>query len=97
MAVEQLAQWESLDESTVLLWAPNTSRAYLIGLGRPIAELLLVDDIDIADGDSDRLICPCGRDGLVEIGSGHSARIVTIEYLSEQRTAELLGGEGTVL
>jgi hypothetical protein len=92
MPVEQLAEWEPIDASSFLLWAPNESRAHLIRRGRPIEELLWVDDIDLADVDSDRLICPCGRDGVVEISSGRSARIIAIEYLSEQRTAELLGG-----
>jgi hypothetical protein len=88
--VEQLAEWDSLDDSTLLLWAPGTSRAYLLRLGRPLGDLTLVDDIDIADGDQDRMICPCGRDGVVEGRSGQSARILAIEYLTEQRTAELL-------
>ena len=95
--VEQLADWEPLDESTLLLWTHGATRAHLLRLGRPLEELLLADDVDLADADSDRLICPCGRDGVVDFISGRSARIIAIEYLSEQRTAELLGGRSTVL
>lgn len=95
--VEQLAEWEPLDERSMLVWAQGETRAYLVQIGRPMEELYLVDDIDLADVDSDRLICPCGHDGVVDMASGRSARITSIEYLSEQRTAEMLGEPTIVL
>ena len=97
IAVESLAEWESIDERTVLLWAPEATRAYLIRLTRPIEGLMQVEEVEVADVDSDRLICACGRDGILDALSGRSSRIASIEYLSEQRTAELLGPPSTIL
>lgn len=55
-------------------------------------ELFLADEIDVVDGDLDRLICPCGQDAIgIEALPGGSARISSIEHLSEKRTVELLG------
>ena len=95
--VESLAEWESINESTLLLWAPEATRAYLIHLTRPIQDLMQVEEVEVADGDSDRLICGCGRDGVFDAVSGGSSRIASIEYLSEQRTAELLGPPSLIL
>jgi hypothetical protein len=95
--VESLAEWESVDDSTVLLWAPGATRAFLLRLTRPIQYLTQLQEVEIADGDSDRMICACGRDGIVDALSGRSARFASIEYLSEQRTAELLGPASSIL
>jgi hypothetical protein len=95
--VEALAEWESINDSTLLLWAPEATRAYLIRLTSPIDDLMEAQEVDLADVDSDRLICACGRDGVLDALSGHSARIASIEYLSEQRTAEFLGPPSSIL
>lgn len=95
--VESLAEWESIDDRTLLLWAPEATRAYLIRLTSPIQDLTQVEEVEVADVDSDRLICACGRDGLLDALSGRSSRIASIEYLSEQRTAELLGPPSAIL
>ncbi|HKZ74882.1 MAG TPA: DUF6491 family protein [Steroidobacteraceae bacterium] len=96
--VESLAEWEPLDDRTLLLRAPDAIRGHLLGLGRPISSLSMSDEIDVVDGDLDRLICPCGHDEiLVEELPGSAAPIASIEYLSEKRTAELLGVRSTIL
>jgi hypothetical protein len=95
--VESLAEWESIDDSTVLLWAPGATRAFLLRLRRPIQDLTQLQEVEIADGDDDRMICACGKDGIVDALTGRSARFASIEYLSEQRTAELLGPPSSIL
>lgn len=87
--VQNLGEWEPLDESRLLLWSAQASRAHLLRLSRPITALPLTDDIDISDADLDQLICACGHDSVVATGRG-PVLIVSIEYLSAKRTAELL-------
>jgi hypothetical protein len=90
--VEELAEWEPLDERSLLLSAPETPRAHLITLATPIEDLRSAGDIEVIDGDLDGFICPNGVDAIiVEDCSCASTSIASIEYLSEKQTAELLG------
>ena len=87
-----LQNWEPVNDRTVLIWAGHETRAHLVRLDRPLSGLTAAPIIDLVDGDHDRSISPCGHDGI-KIGDGQGdgtvARIVSIEYLSYRRTAEL--------
>ena len=85
--VADLGQWEPLDERTLLVWAPNSARARLIRLSRPVQALPSTDIVSIIDGDQDDLISPCGHDTVMV--NGDMAEIISIRSLSEQETAEL--------
>ncbi len=92
IGVERLAVWEPLDESTLLLQAPGERRAHLLRLATPIVGLMLTQELEVADGDLDGLICPGGMDTISTAPpSGEPATITSIEYLTERQTAELLG------
>ena len=96
--VEALSEWEPLDDRSLLLSAPGSSRSHLITLATPINELTQASEIDVIDGDLDGFICPNSVDGiLVEECLCASASIASIEYLSEKRTAELRQEPPTVL
>ncbi|HTT01316.1 MAG TPA: DUF6491 family protein [Steroidobacteraceae bacterium] len=87
MRIEDLGQWEPLDAQTLLVWASHSSRAHLLRLRKPLAGLMDTDVVALIDGDHDELISPCGHDALMV--DEDAAEIISIEYLSEQRTAEL--------
>ena len=81
--------WEPVSDQAVLIWTTRSERAYLVRLDRQLHGLAAAAVIDLVDGDHDRSISPCGRDGIT-IGDreGVVARIVSIELLSAKRTAE---------
>ena len=87
-----LENWEPVNDRTVLIWTGRDIRAHLVRLSRPLAGLSAAEVIDLVDGDHDRRISACGRDG-VAIGGGQGdgtlARIVSIELLSYRRTMQL--------
>ena len=85
--VEDLGQWEPLDERTLLVWAPNSAHARLLRLSRRIEALPGTDMISIIDGDHDDLISPCGHD--VVMVNGDMSEIASIRSLSEKETAQL--------
>ena len=90
----RLANWEPLDDRTVLIWTEHSSRASLVKLARPLDGLTSAEVISLVDRDGDGTISPCGHDA-VTIGYGESdaVRIVSIRLLSERRTAALDEGE----
>lgn len=90
-----LDNWEPLDDHTVLVWTLHSVRAHLLKLETPILGLADADIIHLVDGDHDRLISACGRDGIAVVddaGVWQVARVVSIELLSKKRTAELESG-----
>ena len=84
---EDLGQWEPLDDRTLLVWAPHSTRAHLIRLGSALAGLMETEAVAVIDGDHDEVISPCGHDAIMV--DDDAAEITSIEYLSEKRTAEL--------
>jgi hypothetical protein len=88
LRVADLESWEPLDERTVLVWAPDATRAHLLRLSQPLAALEGSPMLTFIDGDHDGAITACGHDGVMVQGS-RRARIVSITYLSEKRTVEL--------
>jgi hypothetical protein len=96
--VEDLSEWQPLDDRSILLSAPGNPRSHLLTLAAPIDDLVLAGDIEIVDGDLNGLICADGVDEIfVEECSCSSAKISSIDYLSEKRTAELLAGSAVTL
>jgi hypothetical protein len=90
LRVEELGNWEPVDDSALLIWAPGASRAHLIHLTHPVQGLSGAAILILIDGDHDGRITACGHDGImVGDGQGGTARIKAIEYLSEKHTAEL--------
>ena len=86
----RLANWEPLDNRTVLIWTAQSSRASLVTLARPLDGLTSAEVISLVDRDGDGAITACGRDA-VTIGHDESdaVRIVSIRLLSERRTVAL--------
>jgi hypothetical protein len=96
--VEDLSEWQPLDDRSILLSAPGNPRSHLITLAAPINDLLLAGDIEIVDGDLNGMICADGVDAIfVEECACSSAKISSIDHLSEKRTAELLAGPAVTL
>lgn len=89
----RLANWEPLDNRTVLVWTTHSLRASLVKLARPLDGLTSADIISLVDRDGDGTISACGRDA-VTIGDDESdaVRIVSIRLLSERRTVALDDG-----
>ena len=94
LLAKTLDNWEPLDDRTVLIWTRHSARAHLLRLATPIFGLAEADVIHFVDGDRDRLISPCGRDGIAidDAGAWQVGWIVSIELLSKKRTAELDSG-----
>jgi hypothetical protein len=96
--VQDLAEWEPLGERSILLFVPGSGRSRVLVLAMPIEGLPLAGDIEMVDGDLDGFICPGGIDGIYVRDCGCASRnIVSIENLTEQQTAELLGQSPLVL
>ena len=83
-----LANWEPVDEQALLVWTLHDSRAHLVRLDHPIAGLLDAATIFLVTPSTYPKICACGPEELMVPGVG-AARIISVEYLSEKRTAEL--------
>jgi hypothetical protein len=96
--VQDLAEWEPLDERSILLFVPDSRRSRLLVLAMPVEGLSLAGDIEIIDGDLDGFICPGAVDVIYVPDCGcASASIASIEPLTETQTAELLGESALIL
>jgi len=84
----RLAYWEPVDQQALLVWTRHDSRAHLVRLDHPIPGLLDAATIFLVTRSTDPKICACGPDELLVPGAG-AARIISVQYLSEKRTAEL--------
>jgi Family of unknown function (DUF6491) len=84
----RLANWEPVDEQTLLVWTLHDSRAHLVTLDHPIQGLLDAATIVLITPSTYPNICACGLEELMVPGGG-AARITSVQYLSEKRTAEL--------
>lgn len=85
---ERLASWEPVDDHTLLVWTLHDTRAHLVELDHPVPGLLDAPTVYLVTPDRNPTVSACGHDGVMVPGGG-SARIVSIRYLSESRTAEL--------
>lgn len=91
---ENLANWEPLDDQTVLIWMKHSARARLVRLSKPLDGLTSAPIIILVAGDGGRTVSACGHDALtLSYDEREKARIVSIERLSERLTAALDGGE----
>lgn len=94
LRAESLANWEPVDDQTVLIWMKHSDRARLVRLSKPLEGLASAPIIMLVDGDGDRTISACGRDAItLSYDEREKARIVSIERLSERLTAALDAGE----
>ena len=85
---ERLANWEPLDDHTLLVWTLHDSRAYLVELSGPVPGLLDATTLYMVTRNNDPNACACGHDA-VRVPGGGTAQIISVRYLSEKRTAEL--------
>jgi Family of unknown function (DUF6491) len=83
-----LANWEPVGEQALLVWTLHDSRAHLVRLDRPIPGLLDAATIFMVTRSAEPNICACSTVELMVPGVG-AARIISVQYLSEKRTAEL--------
>jgi len=88
----RLANWEPIDEQALLVWTLHDSRAHLVRLAHPIPGLLDAAIIFLVTPSTYPNICACGAEKLMVPGAG-AARIISVQYLSEKRTAELDPGD----
>jgi hypothetical protein len=80
--VQDLSEWELVDEISIVLISPDNSRAYLLRLTLPIEGLDEAGDIDVVDADHDGRICPAGPDGVMAADCGcATAGIASIRVL----------------
>lgn len=85
-----MANWEPVDDRTLLIWDTYSIRAHLIRLRTRVPELADARILTLVDGDRDGLITACGHDAiLLTDGPRRIAAIRSIRYLSAKRTAEL--------
>lgn len=98
LRAEQLDNWEPVNDRTLLVWASGSLRAELVKLDRPLEGLADAPILLLIDSDHDRVISACGDDA-VAIGDAQSqqARIVSMELLSQKRTAQLDRGASATL
>lgn len=90
LRAESLANWEPLNDQTVLIWTRHSAQASLVRLAAPLDGLTSAPIIVLVAGNGDRMISPCGRDALM-LGDDRSqaVRIVAIRLLSARLTAAL--------
>ncbi len=97
LKAQDLGNWESVDDHTLLIWAKGAIRAHLVRLATPLAGLSEAPIIMLLDGDGDQVISPCGRDAVTVPGARvETARIKSMELLSAKRTAEIDRPDATI-
>lgn len=90
LRAESLANWEPVDDKTVLVWMRHSTRARLVRLSKPLPGLTSAPIIIFVAADGDRTISACGRDALtLSYDESEKARVVSIQRLSERLTAAL--------
>ena len=85
---QRLANWEPMDDHTLLIWTVDDSRAYLVELSRPVSGLLDASTVYLVTHNHDPNVCACGYDEVM-VRNGGIARIASVRHLSEKQTAEL--------
>jgi hypothetical protein len=85
---ETVVNWEPVDDQALLIWTLHDSRAHLVELERPVPGLRDAPTVYLLTRDRDPNVSACGHDEVIVPGAG-TARIRSIRYLSEKRTAEL--------
>jgi len=89
--VQELGQWDVIDERTLLIWVPGTARAHLVRLSKAVPMLRQIEELSVVGGGPEHIILPCGRDAVeLEDASRTRAAITEIEPISAAQAAELL-------
>lgn len=85
---QRLANWEPVDDRTLLIWTVHDSRAHLLELDHPVPGLRAAPTIFLITRNHDPNVHACADDQVM-IPGGETARIISIRYLSQKRTAQL--------
>lgn len=59
-----LYDWRALDDSNMVLWAPNKRDAYHVVLTMPLIGLKFAHQLAFIDADNDRMLCGFSRDAI---------------------------------
>jgi hypothetical protein len=86
-----LYDWQSLDNSHLVVWVPGTHDAYQLTLTLPLPGLSLAHSLGFIDGTRDGRLCSFGQDAIT-LGAGsmqQRATIRAIEHLNPETLALL--------
>lgn len=56
--------WQALDDSNLVIWAPGRNDAYQVSLSMPLMGLRFATTLGFIDGTSDGMLCGYGRDAI---------------------------------
>jgi hypothetical protein len=59
-----LYDWRALDDTNLVLWAPNKRDAYHVVLTMPLIGLKFAHQLAFIDADNDRMLCGFSRDAI---------------------------------
>ena len=65
MWISNIRNWDVIDQSTLIVYAPMPKDAYLVKLFQPIPDLIYHDKIGFEDGNHNGQICSLGDDLIV--------------------------------
>jgi hypothetical protein len=92
-----MAEWQPLDDSSILVWSRDGTHAYLLVVEEPIAGLAAAENIFIYDADLDGLICAGGHDRIAtEESARDGASIASIELIGGEWTARRETGSAPI-
>jgi hypothetical protein len=63
--ISSIRNWDVIDQSTLIVYAPMPNDAYLVKLFQPIPDLIYHDQIGFEDGNHNGQICSLGDDLIV--------------------------------
>jgi hypothetical protein len=87
-----ISNWDSLDDETLIIWAPSRHDPYLVKLWMPAFGLKSEFNVGILDADNDGQLCDYGRDAIVvsEPGGPQRYKIRTLQRLDEAQAQAML-------
>jgi hypothetical protein len=84
--------WKTMDDQTLIVWSPNRSCPYLVELSRRCLGIRFTEDLVFYDRDG--RICPFGGDAVIVPGTaGDRCSIASIRKLSSEELEILLADE----
>jgi hypothetical protein len=84
--------WRALDDTNLVVWAPNDQQAYHVKLALPLFSARFDWKLAFIDGDQDGRICSYGRDSIGESDrspTGQRSSITSITRLDPESIAKL--------
>jgi hypothetical protein len=87
-----ISNWESLDNETLIIWAPTRHDPYLVKLWMPAFNLKSEFSLGVLDADNDGQLCDYGRDAIVVRSPGGPERykIRTLQRLDEAQAQAMI-------